>query len=235
VNSHVEISVSDTGQGIPPDFLPHVFDRFRQADSSSRRAHGGLGLGLAIVRNIIELHGGRVHASSGGEGQGATFTVELPVSLLHPTTAPARVHPRTGDAVPFEAAPSLRGVRVLVVDDEPDTLETIETVLTQCGADVRTAHSTASALDEVGRWRPDLVVSDIGMPGDDGYALIARLRALGPGNGGNVPAIALTAYARVEDRLRVLAAGFQMHVPKPIEPAELVAVVGSVAGWHGRG
>ncbi len=235
VNSHVEISVSDTGQGIPSEFLPHVFDRFRQADSSSRRAHGGLGLGLAIVRNIVELHGGAVHAASAGEGQGATFTVELPLSILHPTTAPARVHPRTSDAVPFKAVQTLNGVRVLVVDDEPDTLETVETVLSRCGADVHTAATVEAALDEVTRWHPDLVVSDIGMPGEDGYSLIARLRALGPAAGGNVPAIALTAYARVEDRLRVLTAGFQMHVPKPIEPAELVAVISSVAAWHPRG
>ncbi len=176
-----------------------------------------------------------MHAASAGEGQGATFTVELPLSILHPTTAPARVHPRTSDAVPFKAVQTLNGVRVLVVDDEPDTLETVETVLSRCGADVHTAATVEAALDEVTRWHPDLVVSDIGMPGEDGYSLIARLRALGPAAGGNVPAIALTAYARVEDRLRVLTAGFQMHVPKPIEPAELVAVISSVAAWHPRG
>lgn len=234
VNSHVEVSVSDTGQGIDAEFLPHVFDRFRQADSSSRRAHGGLGLGLAIVRNIVELHGGRVHATSRGEGQGATFSVELPLSILHPSVAPVRVHPRTSEVVPFQPARTLDGVRVLVVDDEPDTLETIETILAQCGAEVRTASSAASALETLQQWTPHLIVSDIGMPGDDGYALIQRVRALAPDAGGQVPAIALTAYARVEDRLRVLAAGFQMHVPKPIEPAELVAVISSVAAWAGR-
>jgi len=234
VNSHVEVSVSDTGQGIAPEFLPHVFERFRQADASSKRAHGGLGLGLAIVRNIVELHGGSVRATSTGTGEGATFTVELPISLLQTAPPPPRIHPRAVEPVPFQPSRSLPGIRVLVVDDEVDTLETIETVLTQCGAEVRTAASAAAALEVLERWVPDLVVSDIGMPGDDGYALIARMRARDADHGGHVPAIALTAYARVEDRLRVLSAGFQMHVPKPIEPAELVAVVASVATWSAR-
>jgi signal transduction histidine kinase/ActR/RegA family two-component response regulator len=232
VNSHVEVSVSDTGQGIAPAFLGQVFERFRQADSSSRRAHGGLGLGLAIVRQLVELHGGTVRADSRGEGQGATFTVELPLSLLRERGDVARVHPtaRTGP-VPFTPSRSLAGTRVLVVDDEPDTLETLRTVLTLSGADVRTASSVAGAMTAIGEWTPDLVVSDIGMPGEDGFTLIRRLRALPAERGGSVPALALTAYARVEDRLKVLDAGFQMHVPKPIEPAELVAVVGSLAEW----
>jgi CheY-like chemotaxis protein/two-component sensor histidine kinase len=236
VNSHVEISVSDTGQGIAPEFLPHVFDRFRQADSSSKRAHGGLGLGLAIVRHLVELHGGRVHASSEGQGRGATFTIELPLSILRtPATPPPRVHPRSDAPVPFHSSNALGGLRVLVVDDELDTLDTIETVLARSGADVRTAASASAAIAVLAEWRPHIVLSDIGMPHDDGYALIHSIRALGAERGGNVPAIALTAYARVEDRLRVLAAGFQMHVPKPIEPAELVAVVASVAQWAARG
>ncbi len=234
VNSHVEVSVGDSGQGIAAEFLPHVFERFRQADASSKRAHGGLGLGLAIVRNIVELHGGRVRAASAGTDKGATFTVELPLSVLQSAPVPTRVHPRAVEPVPFQASPSLAGVRVLVVDDEVDTLETIETVLGQCGAEVRTAPSAAAALETLEQWTPDLVVSDIGMPGEDGYALIARMRARDATQGGHVPVIALTAYARVEDRLRVLSAGFQMHVPKPIEPAELVAVVASVASWSAR-
>jgi signal transduction histidine kinase/ActR/RegA family two-component response regulator len=234
VNSHVEISVSDTGQGIAPDFLPYVFERFRQADASSKRAHGGLGLGLAIVRNMVELHGGRVRATSAGTDQGATFTVELPLSVLQSAPTLARVHPRALQPVPFNPSRTLAGVRVLVVDDELDTVETIEAVLAQCGAEVRTAPSAAAALEVLERWVPDLVLSDIGMPDEDGYGLIGRIRALDPARGGHVPAIALTAYARVEDRLRVLSAGFQMHVPKPIEPAELVAVVASVASWTAK-
>jgi signal transduction histidine kinase/CheY-like chemotaxis protein len=235
VNSHVEVSVSDTGQGIKPEFLPHVFDRFRQADSSSKRVHGGLGLGLAIVRHIVELHGGRARAESAGEGQGATFTVELPLSLIRTAVTPARVHPTSEGALAFAPTTTLAAVRILVVDDEPDTLETLQHVLEACGAEVRTAVSAQEALAILAEWRPDLLVSDIGMPGEDGYELIRKVRALAPDQGGQIPALALTAYARVEDRLRVLGAGFQMHVAKPIEPAELVAVVGSLAEWITRG
>jgi signal transduction histidine kinase len=234
VNSHVEVAVSDTGQGIAPDFLPYVFDRFRQADSSTTRRHGGLGLGLAIVRHIAELHGGRVRADSAGDGQGATFTVELPIAVLHAPALATRVHPKASSDVGFQPGPVLRGLRILVVDDEPDTLETIGTLLGQCGADVLTAASAAEGLERLKAWRPDLLVSDIGMPVEDGYALIRRVRALPADAGGNTLALALTAYARVEDRLKVLTAGFQMHVAKPIEPAELVALVASLADWPGR-
>jgi signal transduction histidine kinase/ActR/RegA family two-component response regulator len=234
VDSHVEVTVSDTGQGIDPAFLGQIFDRFRQADSSTRRAHGGLGLGLAIVRQLVELHGGTVRAESAGEGQGSTFTVALPLSLLRSLPSPESTHPTASTAVPFVPSPVLRGARLLVVDDEPDTLETIQTVLAMCGAEVRTATSAAVAMEILATWIPTALISDIGMPGVDGYALIRQVRRLPPERGGNVPALALTAYARVEDRLRVLDAGFQMHVPKPLEPAELVALVASLTDWAAK-
>jgi signal transduction histidine kinase/ActR/RegA family two-component response regulator len=231
VNSHVEISVSDTGRGIEPEFLPYVFDRFRQADSTSTRTHGGLGLGLSIVRHLVELHGGRVRVESAGENQGATFTVELPIASLQ-TATPERVHPTAVVEPPAASNTSLSGLRVLAVDDDIDTLEILRALLEQQGAEVRTATSAARALDTLDVWLPNLLISDIGMPGEDGYSLIRKVRARDAGHGGRVPALALTAYARVEDRLNVLSAGFQMHVPKPIDPAELIAVVNSLAGWE---
>jgi signal transduction histidine kinase len=233
INSHVEVAVSDTGQGIRRDFLPFVFDRFRQADSTTTRSHGGLGLGLAIVRHIVELHGGRVRADSAGEGQGATFTVELPTAVLRAPADETRVHPTARTSVPFTPSPVLTGLRILVVDDDRDTLETIRTLLEACGAEVRTADGAADGLALVQSWRPDVLVSDIGMPGEDGYALMAKVRTLPAGAGGRTPALALTAYARSEDRVRALSVGFQMHVAKPIEPAELVAMLTSLGQWPG--
>jgi CheY-like chemotaxis protein len=230
VAGHVEVAVRDTGQGISPAFLPYVFDRFRQADPSSTRRHGGLGLGLAIVRHMVDLHGGRVRVESGGDGQGATFTVELPPASARPLAAPPHAEPAADSRPTFEPSPVLTGLRVLVVDDDADTIETIRMVLAACGAEVRTATSVGEALPALEAWRPDILVSDLAMPGDDGYALIRRVRALPPDRGGRIPAVALSAYARLEDRLKVLAAGFQMHAPKPIEPAELIAIVSSVAG-----
>lgn len=227
VHSNARITVSDTGQGIKPEFMPYIFERFRQADSTSTRAYGGLGIGLAIVRHLVELHGGRIHAASPGEGHGTTFVVELPLAAMRIRAAAEPSSPLDAH-VPFEPE-RLRGVRVLVVDDESDTLETLHAVLTASGADVRTSHSTAEALATLQQWPPTVLVSDIGMPGEDGYALIRKVRALDSANGGDIPAIALTAYARVEDRLKVLGTGFQMHISKPIEPSELVAVVASVA------
>ncbi len=230
VNSHVEIAVSDTGVGISPEFLPHVFDRFRQADMGTTRRHGGMGLGLAIVRHLVELHGGSVRAESAGEGQGATFTVLLPVAPVYQTAVEgARVHPAARDTMPsFDCAERLDGLRVLVVDDEPDTRELLKAGLGQCGAEVTTAGSAAEALAAISRRAPDLLISDIGMPDEDGYELIRRVRELPADSGGKVPAIALTAYARTEDRLQALRAGYQMHVTKPVEMAELVAVAASL-------
>jgi CheY-like chemotaxis protein len=175
-----------------------------------------------------------VRAASAGAGRGATFVVELPVSIFRPApSAIDRVHPAGRTPVDFRSEPTLAGVRILVVDDEPDTVETVRAILGACGAEVRTAASAREALDEVQRWHPDILLSDIGMPEEDGFSLIRRLRALPPDAGGRTPALALTAYARVEDRVKVLSAGFQMHVPKPVEPAELVAVVASLRAWRG--
>jgi signal transduction histidine kinase/ActR/RegA family two-component response regulator len=231
VNSHLEIAISDTGAGIVPEFLPHVFDRFRQADQRSTRQHGGLGLGLSIVRHLVELHGGTVRAESEGEGRGSTFTVLLPVAPVYqPEAEGVRVHPAARDTLPaFECVERLDGVRVLVVDDEPDTRELLKVGLGQCGAEVTAAASAAEALEAMVKVAPDLIISDIGMPGEDGYDLIRRVRQLTAEGGGRVPAIALTAYARVEDRMQALRAGYQMHVPKPVEMAELVAVAASLA------
>jgi PAS domain S-box-containing protein len=230
VNSHIEIAVSDTGAGITPEFLPHVFDRFRQADQRTTRQHGGMGLGLAIVRHLIELHGGTVRAESAGEGRGSTFTVLLPVAPVYQVAVEGgRVHPAARDTLPsFEYADRLDGLKVLVVDDEPDTRELLKVGLGRCGAEVTLAGSAAEALEAMPTAAPDLLVSDIGMPGEDGYELIRRVRALPDESGGRVPAIALTAYARVEDRMQALRAGYQMHVPKPVEMAELVAVAASL-------
>ncbi len=230
VNSHVEITVSDTGIGIAPEFLPHVFDRFRQADQRTTRQQGGMGLGLAIVRHLVELHGGTVRAESPGEGQGATFTVLLPVAPVYQAAVEGvRVHPAARDTMPsFDCADRLDGLRVLVVDDEPDTRELLKAGLGQCGAEVTAASSAAEALVAISGGALDLLISDIGMPDEDGYDLIRRVRELPADSGRKVPAIALTAYARTEDRLQALRAGYQMHVPKPVEMAELVAVAASL-------
>jgi PAS domain S-box-containing protein len=228
INSHIEITVTDTGQGIPLEFLPYVFDRFRQADNSITRTFSGLGLGLAIVRHLVELHGGTVHADSPGEGQGATFMVQLPLLPVRvDVNAPARSHPKVGPGLPFNRPPSLDGVKVLVVDDDLDGREFVAIVLEQCGAEVVTVSSAAEALTVLSQSHIDVLVSDIGMPEEDGYSLIRRVRALE--QGGRIPAVALTAYARTEDRTRAIAEGFQMHLPKPVEPSELATVVASMA------
>ncbi|HVF27723.1 MAG TPA: ATP-binding protein, partial [Pyrinomonadaceae bacterium] len=238
INSHVEITVSDTGCGIAPEFLPHVFDRFRQADQSHTRIHGGLGLGLAIVRQLIELHGGTVHAHSLGEGQGAAFTVSLPLLPIRAETTregEERVHPAAETGAPLDCPPQLDGLHVVVVDDEPDTRDLLVAVLTGCGARVRAAGSSAEALALIEEEKPDVLVSDIGMPGENGYELITKVRQLLARRGDKVPAVALTAYARVEDRVRALSAGYQVHIPKPVEPVELITAVSSLAGRIGRG
>ena len=230
VNSHLEIVVSDTGQGISSDFLPHVFDRFRQADQKTSRQHGGMGLGLAIVRHLVELHGGTVRANSEGEGQGAIFTVMLPISPVYQVDASgSRVHPAARDLLPpNDCTDRLDGLTILVVDDEADTRELLKQGLEYCGAKVRVAGSAVEAVDSLVESVPDILISDIGMPGIDGYDLIRQVRGLPPDGGGKVAAVALTAYTRVEDRLHALRAGYDMHVPKPVELAELVAVAASV-------
>ena len=230
VKSHIEIVVSDTGQGIAPEMLPHVFERFRQADSSSTRAHGGLGLGLSLVKHLVELHGGTVAAQSAGEGRGATFVVTLPVPIVELPTAPVRTHPGTPSTESLAAVVRLDGVRVLVTDDDDEAVALAETILTGAGASVRTCLAAGPALDLLQQWRPDVLVSDIEMPGEDGYSLIRKVRALAAEDGGDTPAIALTAYGRTQDRVRSLAAGYSMHVPKPVDPGELTAIIASVTG-----
>ncbi|HEY9711342.1 MAG TPA: ATP-binding protein, partial [Oculatellaceae cyanobacterium] len=230
-NSHVEIAIADTGEGINPDFVPYVFDRFRQADSSSTRPFNGLGLGLAIVRHLVELHGGTVHAESEGQGRGATFTVKLPsIPVGTELNNPERLHPTVSTGVPLDSAPSLDGLQVIVVDDEVDSREFIIAALEQCGAQVTGVGSVQEAIEAVSQVKADVLVSDIGMPGEDGYSLIRKVRALCSEQGGQIPAVALTAYARAEDRTKAIAQGFQMHIPKPVEPTELATVVASLAG-----
>jgi PAS domain S-box-containing protein len=228
VNSHIEISVGDSGMGIKPEFLPHVFDRFRQADASTTRRHGGLGLGLAIARHLVELHGGTIRVASGGEARGTTFTVELPLTVVHrPRRSENRVHPELPAAASAIASlPDLTGILVLAVDDEPDARLLIHRILADCGAHVMTAASAKEALELARREKPHVLVSDIGMPEADGYDLLHTLCQ----HAFDIPAIALTAFARSEDRTRALRAGFRMHVAKPVEPTELVVSVASLAG-----
>jgi signal transduction histidine kinase/CheY-like chemotaxis protein len=222
----VEFEVADTGEGIRAEFLPHLFERFRQADASTGRRHGGLGLGLAIAKQLVELHGGSVRAASDGEGAGATFTVRLPTHRVpQPPEAPP-VAPAAGMAPSREV---LAGVSVLVVDDDADARVLVKRLLHQYQADVATAGSGQEALDLLGRSRPDVLVSDIAMPGMDGYELVRRVH-LEHGNGSAPPSAALTAFAGAEDRARALAAGFRAHISKPVDPAELVSVVAALAG-----
>jgi len=232
-DSLARITVSDTGKGIRSELLPFVFDRFRQGETSVSRRHGGLGLGLAIVRHIIELHGGIVRAESPGDGRGATFTVELPLIATSIGTVEAVAARRTFDSEPIVRPAALRGLRVLVVDDEADARELMRMILRSSGADVMAAGSADEAFEQVEQWHPDILVSDIGLPGDDGYALIQRLRSREAERGGSIPALALTAYARAEDKARALAAGFQVHLAKPLEPAEFVAAIANLVKKEG--
>ena len=220
--SQVGIAVSDTGQGIEPALLPHVFERFRQGDHGTTRAHGGLGLGLAIVQHLVELHGGTVRVHSDGEGRGATFTIRLPARAV--TTAARRLSQSPqAVAASFDASPKWRltGVRILVVDDDAESRTVLAAILMDYGANVTLASSAADAMERIATSTFDILISDIEMPGEDGYALIGKVRAQSV----DLPAVALTAYARPEDRIRALSAGFQTHVAKPVEPSELAAVV----------
>jgi hypothetical protein len=233
VDSHLEVSVIDTGDGIGPEFLPYVFERFRQSDGSTTRRHGGLGLGLAIVKQLVELHGGSVRAISDGRGRGSTFNVSLPLMAVKPEgNGEAVAHRHTSRhpaAADDRACKAIRGVRVLVVDDEPDARAMVRRLLEDCRARVITASSAGEALERLKSERPDVIISDIGMPDEDGYSLIRKVRSLPAEQGGHVPAVALTAYARSEDRVRAITAGFQHHVAKPVEPAELIAIVASLS------
>ncbi|HEY8562874.1 MAG TPA: ATP-binding protein [Pyrinomonadaceae bacterium] len=231
VNSHVEITVSDTGIGIDEDFLPYVFDRFRQADSTSSKKFGGLGLGLSIVRQLVELHGGTVEAHNRRDVQGALFNVKLPVMAVHPKTEQRlseieQTINYIGNA--FDCPPSLEDAKILVVDDEADARTLLCTILERCGAEVQTAENAAQALALIEEFGPDIMVSDIGMPDEDGYDLIRKLRDKERGTGKRLPAVALTAFARTEDRLKALSGGFNMHIPKPVEPAELIVVISNL-------
>jgi len=236
VNSHVEITVSDTGEGIHADLLPYIFDRQRHGDSSAARQHGGLGIGLALVRDLVELHGGSVFAESPGEGQGATFVVKLPLMIAQvraQVLAEVRQEPIVHQPASALTDLSLAGVRVVVVDNDPAAVDLISEVLTRAGGVIRGCASAEIALHTLAQWRPDVLVSDIEMPGQDGYTLIRKVRALLPEQGGKTPAVALTAFSRPEDRIRSLRAGFNIHVSKPVDPAELTAIVASLAGRAG--
>jgi CheY-like chemotaxis protein/anti-sigma regulatory factor (Ser/Thr protein kinase) len=224
--SHAKVTVQDTGQGIDPEFLPRVFDRFRQADSSTTRSFGGLGLGLAIVRHLVELHGGTVSAESEGTGKGATFSASFPLLTHHAHTAGGQ---HGGESIVSEVR-SLDGLRVLLVDDEPEAREIISTVIGRTGAEVKTCISASEALMKLTEWRPDVILSDIAMPEEDGYSFIGKVRSLPRDKGGETPAAALSAYARDEDRVQALAAGYQMHIAKPIGASQLVTMVAKLAG-----
>jgi PAS domain S-box-containing protein len=230
VGSQVEVNVTDSGEGIAPDFLPYIFDRFQQGDASTTRRHGGLGLGLAIVKQLVELHGGNVRVKSDGIGQGTVFTVQLPLIAVYSEPDQERRHPR---AALWENKPlpefSLSNVHVLVVDDEIDARNLVKRLLEMAGATVSMAASASEALERISTRPPDVLVCDIGMPGEDGYSLIRRLRVLEHRQEKALPAVALTAYARSEDRTKAIRSGFQNHLAKPVEPAELLAVVSSLA------
>jgi PAS domain S-box-containing protein len=235
IDSSVEIIVSDTGIGIPADFLPYMFERFRQGEGGTSRQHSGLGLGLAIVRNLVELHGGTVSASSNGPGTGATFRVRLPVMIVHPASPPEqRVHPRHERRLSMDRLPELQGVHVLAVDDEPDSLRLLADILEAAGARVTTAGSGAAALEKAHQTKPDVILADIGMPLMDGFEMIRRLRESPDQDVRTIPAAALTAYGRTGDRARTLQAGFGMHLAKPADPVELASAIKALARQRQR-
>jgi len=230
VNSHVEVTVTDTGIGIDPAFLPHLFERFSQADSGASRVHTGLGLGLAITRHLVELQGGRISAHSEGLGHGSTFRIELPVRGVWPAAGDEiRVHPSASDPTATLRVPRLEGIRILVVDDDRDALALSREILEVTGATVTTADSGQDALDKLGKGITDVLIADIGMPRMDGFELIGRIRASGEAAIREIPAAALTAFARSEDRIRAMRSGFEVHLSKPIEPGELMAAAATLA------
>ena len=231
INSHVEVSVIDTGEGISPDFLPYIFNRFQQADASTTRRHGGLGLGLAIVKNLVELHGGTVRAKSGGVGKGATFVVSLPLTVFHPPPEEGeREHPKSkAGELPVPPAISLEGIRILAVDDDADARNLLKVLLESAGATTYLASSAREGMQQLLRRPVDVLICDVGMPETDGYTLMRQIRTLDDRQKNGVAAVALTAYARLEDRMAAIQAGFQNHLPKPVEPSELLAVVRSLA------
>jgi signal transduction histidine kinase/DNA-binding response OmpR family regulator len=233
VDSRTRVSVTDSGIGINPEFLPFIFDRFRQADGSTTREHGGLGLGLAIVRHLVDLHHGSVEVASDGKDLGATFTIIIPTAheeIIVENGKGETILYQSGDAGGLDPGGLLNGIKVLIVDDEPDSRELLMTILTRCGSNVRCSDSAAQAMEEFHEWHPDLLVSDIGMPNEDGYSLIRKVRQLKSKRARKTPAVALTAYATDEDRLQALSAGFQMHVAKPIEPESFVSSIAAVLG-----
>jgi PAS domain S-box-containing protein len=235
VNSHVEIVVSDTGVGISPDFLPHIFERFRQEDSGSTREHGGIGLGLAIVRHLVELHGGTIHAASSGRDKGSTFRVRLPVMVVHQEKPlERRTHPASESSGTMTELPDLQGISVLAVDDDADARALVAETLETRGARVVAVESAEEALHVLSKHRPDVVIADIGMAYSDGFELISRIRQSEDHKVRDVPAAALTAYARAEDRMKALQSGFQMHLAKPVDPAELIVAVASLAKRTGQ-
>jgi CheY-like chemotaxis protein/two-component sensor histidine kinase len=239
VNSSVEISVSDTGKGISPEFLPYVFDRFQQADNTTTRRHEGLGLGLSISRHIVELHGGTIRAESPGDDSGATFTVSLPVMIIHQKDNSAfavkgKQSPADEEITPLSTALQLSGLHTLIVDDEADSRDLLTAILTLHGAQVTSAANVAEAVEKFRTVKPDLIISDIGMPDEDGFSLIKKLKIFNKTQKRKIPAIAITAYASHADRLKILSAGYQMHLAKPIESQELLVVVANLANLNGK-
>ena len=236
VNSHVEVRVADTGQGMPADLLPFVFDRFRQGDGSTQRRHGGLGLGLSLVKHLVEMHGGSVVAQSSGPGEGSTFVVSLPVQISPRDQSDQQVHPvADGKPVRSSIAPPIDDVRVLIVDDEADARSLATRILEQHGVEIHAASGAEEALEVLKRVRPDVIVSDVGMPGVDGYQFMRMVRALSDAEGGRTPAVAATAFARSEDRTKALLSGYQAHLAKPVDANELLAIVAALTGRTGRG